>query len=97
MEKKATRTPWQDLTIALSRSTVHTPVQLTDMERNRVPACSGITYRLRRNTQDCMKIEEFGMAETAIERIAVQTTPQEKKAITEKAEKLGLPIFELMR
>ena len=33
----------------------------------------------------------------AIERIVVQATPQEKKAITAKAKKLGLPISELMR
>jgi hypothetical protein len=37
------------------------------------------------------------MAATAIERIVVQATPQEKKAITLKAKKLGLPISELMR
>ena len=34
---------------------------------------------------------------SAIERIVVQATPQEKKAITAKAKKLGLPISELMR
>ena len=34
---------------------------------------------------------------TAIYRIAVQVTAQEKKAITEKAKKLGLLISELMR
>jgi hypothetical protein len=33
----------------------------------------------------------------AVERIVVQTTAQEKKAITAKAKKLGLPISELMR
>lgn len=33
----------------------------------------------------------------AIERIVVQATPQEKKAIIAKAKKLGLPISELMR
>mgnify|MGYP001579541454 CR=1 FL=1 len=33
----------------------------------------------------------------AIERIVVQATPLEKKAITAKAKKLGLPISELMR
>jgi len=33
----------------------------------------------------------------AVERIVVQTTPQEKKAIMAKAKKLGLPISELMR
>jgi hypothetical protein len=33
----------------------------------------------------------------AIERIVVQATPQEKKAIAAKAKKLGLPISELMR
>ena len=33
----------------------------------------------------------------AIERIVVQATPREKKAITAKAKKLGLPISELMR
>lgn len=33
----------------------------------------------------------------AIERIVVQATPREKKAITAKARKLGLPISELMR
>lgn len=36
------------------------------------------------------------MAE-AIERIVVQASPQEKKAIVAKARKLGLPISELMR
>lgn len=33
----------------------------------------------------------------AVERIVVQTTSSEKKAITAKAKKLGLPISELMR
>ena len=33
----------------------------------------------------------------AVERIVVQTTSREKKAITVKAKKLGLPISELMR
>lgn len=33
----------------------------------------------------------------AVERIVVQATPQEKKAIVAKAKKLGLPISELMR
>ena len=33
----------------------------------------------------------------AIERIVVQTTPQEKKAIVAKARRLGLAIAELMR
>jgi len=33
----------------------------------------------------------------AIERIVVQATSQEKKAIAAKAERLGLPISELMR
>ena len=33
----------------------------------------------------------------AIERIVVQATPQEKKAIVAKARKLGLAISELMR
>ncbi|MEO6697216.1 MAG: hypothetical protein ABIN45_04345 [Gammaproteobacteria bacterium] len=37
------------------------------------------------------------MAATAVERIVVQTTLQEKKAIAAKAKKLGLPIAELMR
>lgn len=37
------------------------------------------------------------MAATAIERIVVQTTTQEKKAISAKARKLGLPVSELMR
>lgn len=37
------------------------------------------------------------MAASAIERIVVQATPQEKKAITAKAKKLGLPVSELMR
>jgi hypothetical protein len=32
-----------------------------------------------------------------VERIVVQVTPQEKKAIMAKAKKLGLPISELMR
>jgi len=34
---------------------------------------------------------------SAIERIVVQTTPQEKKAIAAKARKLALSISELMR
>ena len=33
----------------------------------------------------------------ATERIVVQATPQEKKVISAKAKKLGLPISELMR
>ena len=37
------------------------------------------------------------MAATAVERIVVQATPQEKRAIAAKARKLGLPIAELMR
>ena len=37
------------------------------------------------------------MAATAVERIVVQATSQEKKAIAAKAKKLGLPISELMR
>ena len=34
---------------------------------------------------------------TANERIVVQVTPQDKKAITAKAKKLDLPVSELMR
>ena len=37
------------------------------------------------------------MAATAVERIVVQATPQEKRAIAAKAKKLGLPVAELMR
>ena len=37
------------------------------------------------------------MATTAVERIVVQATPQEKKLIVAKARKLGLPVAELMR
>lgn len=37
------------------------------------------------------------MAATAVERIVVQATSQEKRAITAKAKKLGLPVSELMR
>ena len=33
----------------------------------------------------------------AVERIVVQATPQDKKAITAKAKKLDLPVSELMR
>ena len=33
----------------------------------------------------------------AVERIVVQATPQDKKAIADKAKKLDLPISELMR
>lgn len=33
----------------------------------------------------------------AVERIVVQTTPQEKKTIVAKAKKLDMPISELMR
>ncbi len=38
----------------------------------------------------------FHMA-SAVQRIVVQTTPQEKKAIVAKAKKLDMPISELMR
>lgn len=34
---------------------------------------------------------------TAVQRIVVQATPQDKKAIVAKAKKLDLPISELMR
>lgn len=37
------------------------------------------------------------MASAAVERIVVQATADEKKAIAAKAKKLGLPISELMR
>lgn len=37
------------------------------------------------------------MAATAVERIVVQATLQDKKAIVAKAKKFGLPISELMR
>jgi len=37
------------------------------------------------------------MSTAAIERIVVQATPTEKKAISAKAKKLGLPVSELMR
>lgn len=37
------------------------------------------------------------MTSAAVERIVVQATSQEKKAIAAKARKLGLPISELMR
>lgn len=37
------------------------------------------------------------MAAAAVERIVVQATAQEKRAIAAKAKKLGLPISELMR
>lgn len=37
------------------------------------------------------------MAATAIERIVVQASRQEKKAISAKARRLGLPVSELMR
>lgn len=37
------------------------------------------------------------MAAAAIERIVVQATSQEKKAISAKAKRLGLPVSELMR
>lgn len=37
------------------------------------------------------------MVSEATERIVVQVTPEEKKAIVEKAQKLGVPISELMR
>ena len=33
----------------------------------------------------------------AVERIVVQTTPQDKQAIADKAKKLDIPISELMR
>jgi hypothetical protein len=35
--------------------------------------------------------------DAAVERIVVQATPKEKKAIAAKARRLGLPISELMR
>jgi len=34
---------------------------------------------------------------SAVERIVVQATPQEKRAIAAKARRLGLPVSELMR
>lgn len=34
---------------------------------------------------------------TAVQRIVVQTTPQDKKAIAAKAKRLDIPISELMR
>ncbi|WP_213958933.1 MULTISPECIES: hypothetical protein [unclassified Variovorax] len=34
---------------------------------------------------------------TAVERIVVQTTPQDKRAIAAKAKRLDLPVSELMR
>ena len=34
---------------------------------------------------------------TAVERIVVQTTPQDKRAISAKAKRLDLPVSELMR
>lgn len=37
------------------------------------------------------------MVAVAVERIVVQATSQEKKMITAKARKLGLPVSELMR
>jgi hypothetical protein len=37
------------------------------------------------------------MAGAAVERIVVQATAQEKRAISAKAKKLGLPVSELMR
>lgn len=37
------------------------------------------------------------MSSAAIERIVVQATPEEKRAISAKAKKLGLPVSELMR
>src|SRR5215468_2996987 len=37
------------------------------------------------------------MAGAAVERIVVQATAEEKKAIVAKAKRLGLPISELMR
>jgi len=37
------------------------------------------------------------MAATAIERIVVQVTPKEKKLISAKSKRLGLPVSELMR
>lgn len=37
------------------------------------------------------------MTATAVERIVVQATPMEKKTISAKAKRLGMPIAELMR
>lgn len=41
--------------------------------------------------------KEVRMVTAAIERIVVQATPQEKKLISAKAKRLGLPVSELMR
>jgi hypothetical protein len=41
--------------------------------------------------------QEKMMTATAVERIVVQTTSQEKKNISTKAKRLGLPVSELMR
>ena len=37
------------------------------------------------------------MSAAAVERIVVQATPKEKKSISAKAKRLGLPVSELMR
>lgn len=44
-----------------------------------------------------MKSGDGKMAGPAVERIVVQATADEKKAIVAKAKRLGLPISELMR
>jgi hypothetical protein len=42
-------------------------------------------------------VQEQKMAATATERIVVQTTPGDKKAIAAKAKKFDIPVSELMR
>jgi hypothetical protein len=42
-------------------------------------------------------LEKIMSVSAAVERIVVQATPQEKKSITAKAKKLGIPVSELMR
>jgi hypothetical protein len=44
-----------------------------------------------------LNLEKIMSVAAAIERIVVQATPQEKKSITAKAKKLGMPVSELMR
>jgi hypothetical protein len=44
-----------------------------------------------------IQLREGASMAAAVERIVVQATAQEKKAIAAKAKRLGLPISELMR
>jgi len=66
-------------------------------ERELALSYSGVSY-VHTLSMYIFAIEsEEIVAGAAIERIVVQATPQEKKAISAKAKRLGLPVSELMR